>query len=69
MTELAGRRLTKRRIWAIENALMRSIVDGIDTREPGPDDYALALLWVQEERERRFPIWNRRRLALKQRRE
>jgi len=69
MTELAGRRLSKRRIWAIESALMRSIVDGIDTKEPGPDDYAMALLWVQEEIQRRHSVWSRRRLALKLRRE
>lgn len=42
-------RLTKRRMWAIENALTLSLAGAIETDHPGPRDYELALRWIREE--------------------
>jgi hypothetical protein len=46
-------KLTKRRLWAIENALTLSLAGAIETDHPGPRDYELALQWAREEQEAR----------------
>jgi hypothetical protein len=46
-------KLTKRRLWAIEDALSHSLAGAIQTDNPGIEDYKLALDWVCEEQERR----------------
>lgn len=43
--------LTKRRLWAIENALAMSLAGAIESDAPGRRDYELALRWVQDEME------------------
>jgi hypothetical protein len=45
--------LSKRRLWAIENALTLSLAGAIETKDPGREDYQKALLWAQEEMARR----------------
>lgn len=42
-------RLTKPRMWAIENALTMSLAGAIESRTPGREDYEKALRWIQEE--------------------
>lgn len=46
-------RLTKRRLWAIENGLTLSLAGGIESDNPGRKDFELALKWVREEQEAR----------------
>jgi hypothetical protein len=42
-------RLTKPRMWAIENALIMRLSLVIETGLPNRTDYEMALRWIQEE--------------------
>jgi hypothetical protein len=57
-------RLTKRRLWAIENSLTLSLAGAIESNMPSRRDYELALEWVTEEmhRRRKLPVDNSARI-------